>query len=247
MNGAQQSTLIGARAAPRRRSTRSPSRSAPRSATRARRPTPRSSRSPARCRSSSPPTSSGTRASIPFIKHALDDDEIGGQRIAQLASSCPTSRWLAARRPSPTRSTSSSTSGGGGGSGEPTAPGLHGTGLDSTSVGDIDAAARRPNRLTARRNRRSPSSSRTRARTTSPTSRSRVRDPAARRQADHDPKTVAEARAAGESATVEHPARRRTPPLGAAGDDPRRRSPRCRARRRPTTTGRRTRRCSSAG
>ena len=55
--------------------------------------TPRSGRSPARCRPSSPPTSSTTRRTVPLIKGALDDNEVGGQQIAR-SKFLPGIEWL---------------------------------------------------------------------------------------------------------------------------------------------------------
>ena len=54
---------------------------------------PRSTRSPARCRPSWPPTSS-TRRRRAAIKEALDDNDISGQTIAQSRFLPDAARWL---------------------------------------------------------------------------------------------------------------------------------------------------------
>ena len=83
----------------------------------------------------------------PLIKNALDDAEIGGQRIATLA--LPARDRVAERADGggPARA-SRSARGNTGNRGEP-APGLHGTGLESVSIGDTALQPDAPNRVTA--------------------------------------------------------------------------------------------------
>ena len=105
---------------------------------------------------------------IPFITNALEEQEIGGQEISRSPFLAST-EWVQPQKVAEVLD-QQLTSGDGGG--EPTGPGLHGSGLDSTLYGDDAAAARRhqPAHLRAR-DRRSSSTSPTRARTTSSTSR----------------------------------------------------------------------------
>jgi hypothetical protein len=83
---------------------------------------------------------------IPFIKTALDDNEIGGQEIRQ-SEFLPDDDWV---QPTTVADVLDQqlTSGGGNGGGQPTGPGLHGTGLDSTSYGDVTLQPGTTNRLT---------------------------------------------------------------------------------------------------
>ena len=82
----------------------------------------------------------------PFIKNALDAQEIGGQEITR--SPFLTDTTLV----QPTRIAEildqQLTSGGDGGGGTPTGPGLHGSGLDSTNYGDVTLQPGVTNRLT---------------------------------------------------------------------------------------------------
>ena len=109
-------------------------RSAPRSGTRPRRPTPRSRQIAGQMQAFLASDVLYNGRTVPLIKRALDDDEIGGQQIAR-SQFLPGIEWLEPadrrrrarpadhrrrRRPQPR---------------EP-APGLHGTGLESISVGD---------------------------------------------------------------------------------------------------------------
>jgi hypothetical protein len=82
---------------------------------------------------------------IPFIKTALDDHEIGGQQIAR-SPFLPDLDWLQPQKIA-TVLDQQLTSGGAGG-GEPTGPGLHGTGIDATSYGDVTLQPGTTNRLT---------------------------------------------------------------------------------------------------
>jgi hypothetical protein len=81
---------------------------------------------------------------IPFITAALEAKEIGGQEISKspfLASE----EWLQAQTVAEVLD-QQLTSGGGGG--EPTGPGLHGSGLDSVNYGDVTLQPGVTNRLT---------------------------------------------------------------------------------------------------
>jgi hypothetical protein len=83
---------------------------------------------------------------VPFIKHALDQSEIGGQRIGSSEFLTDIS-WIQPQTVA-TVLDQQLTSTGGGGSGEPTGPGLHGTGVDATSYGDTTLQPGTTNRLT---------------------------------------------------------------------------------------------------
>src|SRR3954468_333824 len=80
----------------------------------------------------------------PFIKHALSDAQIGGQEVAS-SRFLPGIEWLdeATVANQLGQQVSSST---GSKTGQP-APGLHGTGLDSVSVGDTKLQIDAPNRI----------------------------------------------------------------------------------------------------
>ena len=82
----------------------------------------------------------------PFIKNALDDGGVTGQRILP-SRFLPNTDWV---QPETIASVLDQqlSSGTGGGSGEPTGPGLHGTGVDSTTFGDITLQPGATNRLT---------------------------------------------------------------------------------------------------
>jgi hypothetical protein len=82
---------------------------------------------------------------IPFITSALEEQEIGGQEISRspfLASP----EWVEAQKVAEVLD-QQLTSGDGGG-GEPTGPGLHGSGLDSTLYGEVQLQPGTTNRLT---------------------------------------------------------------------------------------------------
>jgi hypothetical protein len=82
---------------------------------------------------------------VPFIKHALDEGEVAGQEIGSSQFMTNTS-WI---QPETIAAVlDQQLSSGGTGSGEPTGPGLHGTGLDSTTYGDITLQPGVTNRLT---------------------------------------------------------------------------------------------------
>ena len=82
----------------------------------------------------------------PLIKRGLDDAEIGGQRIAN-SQFLPGVEWLSEQTVASTLGQQLS-GGGGRNAGEP-APGLHGTGLDSVTVGDTELNPDAPNRIPA--------------------------------------------------------------------------------------------------
>src|SRR5829696_8759257 len=83
---------------------------------------------------------------VPFIKRGLDDAEIGGQRIASTRF-LPGIEWLSEQTVAAQLGQQLSGSGGRN-TGEP-APGLHGTGLDSVTVGDTELQTGEPNRIPA--------------------------------------------------------------------------------------------------
>jgi hypothetical protein len=81
---------------------------------------------------------------IPFIEHALEEQEIGGQEISN-SPFLVSEEWLQTQKVAEVLD-QQLTSGGGGG--EPTGPGLHGSGLDSTNYGDVTLQPGATNRLT---------------------------------------------------------------------------------------------------
>jgi hypothetical protein len=83
---------------------------------------------------------------VPFIKHALDEGGVAGQKIGSSTFMTNTD-WI---QPETIASVLDQqlSSGGGGGSGEPTGPGLHGTGIDSTTYGDVTLQPGVSNHLT---------------------------------------------------------------------------------------------------
>ncbi len=82
----------------------------------------------------------------PLIKHALDDAEIGGQRIAT-SQFLPGIEWLSEQTVASTLG--QTLSGGTGARGETPAPGLHGTGLEGVTIGDTTLQPDAPNRVAA--------------------------------------------------------------------------------------------------
>jgi hypothetical protein len=82
----------------------------------------------------------------PLIKRALDDAEIGGQRIAS-SRFLPGIEWLSEQTVA-AQLEQELTGGTGGKTGTP-APGLHGTGLESVTVGDTKLVPDAPNRIPA--------------------------------------------------------------------------------------------------
>jgi len=84
---------------------------------------------------------------IPFIKNALDENEIGGQEIAR-STFLPDQAWLEPQTVANALNQQLTGGGGdGGANGEPTGPGLHGTGIDATSFGDVTLQPGVSNRL----------------------------------------------------------------------------------------------------
>ena len=83
---------------------------------------------------------------IPFIKNALDENEIGGQEIRR-SPFLPDGDWIQATTVADVLN-QQLTSGGGEGGGQPTGPGLHGSGLDSTTYGETTLQPGTTNRLT---------------------------------------------------------------------------------------------------
>jgi hypothetical protein len=81
----------------------------------------------------------------PLIKNALDDAEIGGQKIAA-SRFLPGIEWLSEKTVA--AELDQQLTGGSGKTGEP-APGLHGTGLESVSVNDTRLQTGAPNRIPA--------------------------------------------------------------------------------------------------
>jgi hypothetical protein len=82
---------------------------------------------------------------IPFITNALDESEIGGQEISR-SQFLADLDWLQPQTIAQVLD-QQLTSGGDGG-GEPTGPGLHGSGLDSTNYGDVTLQPGISNQLT---------------------------------------------------------------------------------------------------
>jgi hypothetical protein len=83
---------------------------------------------------------------VPFIKNALDESKIGGQKIGS-SEFLPDISWIQPQTIA-TVLDQQLTTGGGGGTGQPTGPGLHGTGVDATSYGDTTLQPGTTNRLT---------------------------------------------------------------------------------------------------
>ncbi len=81
---------------------------------------------------------------IPFIQNALEEQEIGGQETSE-SPFLPSSQWLEAQTVAEALD-QQLTSGDEGG--EPTGPGLHGSGLDSTNYGDVTLQPGVTNRVT---------------------------------------------------------------------------------------------------
>jgi hypothetical protein len=82
---------------------------------------------------------------VPFIKSALDKGGVAGQRIGS-SQFLPDLSWLQPQTIATVLD--QQLSGGSGGSGQPTGPGLHGTGIDSTTYGDTTLQPGTTNRLT---------------------------------------------------------------------------------------------------
>jgi hypothetical protein len=86
----------------------------------------------------------------PLIKHALDAAEIGGQRIAT-SRFLPGVEWLSEQTVAAQLGQQLTSGSGKGKTGTP-APGLHGTGLQSTAIGDTALQPGVANRITASAN-----------------------------------------------------------------------------------------------
>jgi hypothetical protein len=86
----------------------------------------------------------------PLIKHALDDAKIGGQRIAT-SRFLPGIEWLSEQTVATQLGQQITTSSGSRKTGTP-APGLHGTGLQSTTIGNTALQTGAPNRVSATAN-----------------------------------------------------------------------------------------------
>jgi hypothetical protein len=87
---------------------------------------------------------------IPFIKDALKTKDIGAQDISN-SKFLPSVDWLSTQyvaQKLDQQLTSGNASSGDGGKGQPTGPGLHGTGLTATSVGDQTLQPGVSNRIT---------------------------------------------------------------------------------------------------
>ena len=82
---------------------------------------------------------------IPFIDQALDEQEIGGQEISR-SQFLQDLGWLQPQTIA--QVLDQQLSSGGEGGGEPTGPGLHGSGLDSTTYGDTTLQPGTSNQLT---------------------------------------------------------------------------------------------------
>jgi hypothetical protein len=82
---------------------------------------------------------------VPFIKHALDEGGVAGQRIGS-SQFLPDLDWLQPQTIATVLDQQLSS--GGSGNGQPTGPGLHGTGIDSTTYGDTTLQPGTTNRLT---------------------------------------------------------------------------------------------------
>ena len=83
---------------------------------------------------------------IPFVTNALEDEEIGGQEISR-SPFLPSTDWVQPQKGAEVLD-QQLTSGGGGSGGEPTGPGLHGSGLESTLYGETQLQPGTTNRLT---------------------------------------------------------------------------------------------------
>jgi hypothetical protein len=82
---------------------------------------------------------------VPFIRSALNANEIGGQSVAS-SRFMPSQSWLSPQTVA--SALNQQLTSGGGASGQPTGPGLHGTGLQSTAYGDTTLQPDASNRLT---------------------------------------------------------------------------------------------------
>jgi hypothetical protein len=83
----------------------------------------------------------------PHVEGALEDAEIGGQEIVR-SQFLPDLAWLQPQTVAAELEQQLTSGGGGDGGGEPTGPGLHGTGIDATSYGDVTLQPGVANNLT---------------------------------------------------------------------------------------------------
>jgi hypothetical protein len=87
---------------------------------------------------------------VPFIQDALKSKEIGGQ-VLSTSKFLPNVNWLSTQFIAQKLDQQLTSGGGGssdGGKGQPTGPGLHGTGLNATSAGDQQLTPGVPNQIT---------------------------------------------------------------------------------------------------
>jgi hypothetical protein len=84
---------------------------------------------------------------VPFVKQALEDGGVTGQRINRSVF-VQDLRWLQPQTIATVLDQQLTSGGGNDGGGEPTGPGLHGTGLDATSYGDVTLQPGVANELT---------------------------------------------------------------------------------------------------
>jgi hypothetical protein len=84
---------------------------------------------------------------VPFITNALKEAEIGGQKT-ETSRFLPGIEWLSEQTVAAQLGQTLS-SGGGGSNNKTPAPGLHGTGIESVSIGDTALQPDAPNRVTA--------------------------------------------------------------------------------------------------
>jgi hypothetical protein len=84
---------------------------------------------------------------VPFIHAALDSNEIGGQTVAP-SRFMPSESWLSPETVATALNQQLTSGGSGTASGQPTGPGLHGTGLQSTAYNGTTLQPSTTNRLT---------------------------------------------------------------------------------------------------
>jgi hypothetical protein len=82
---------------------------------------------------------------VPFMKHALDDNGVAGQQVAH-SRFLNDVAWMSPQFVA--GKLGQSLSGNGSRTGQPTGPGLHGTGLESTAYGNTTLQSGTPNHLT---------------------------------------------------------------------------------------------------
>jgi hypothetical protein len=87
---------------------------------------------------------------IPFVTQGLEDGGVAGQQISR-SQFVQDRRWLEPQTIASALDQQLTSGGGDGGGGEPTGPGLHGTGIDATSYGDTTLQPGVANELTFER------------------------------------------------------------------------------------------------